>query len=65
VEPLFKPLRKILLNKIREFFDNYNAKTEELKNFKLDVNFIKNKLKDYPKLNELISNLQNLKDNSQ
>jgi len=50
-------LRRYLTKKIKDFFDQYRAETENLKNFKLDVNLIRNKLKGYPKLNQLITNL--------
>jgi hypothetical protein len=52
-------LRKILSKKIEDFFNQYENETEDLKNFKLDLNYVKKELKDYPKINELISKLSN------
>lgn len=54
-------LKKTLTNKIEEFFTNYENETENLKNFKLDLNYIKKELKDYPKINELIAQLSSNK----
>lgn len=50
-------LRNIFTKKVEEFFTNYENETEELKNFKLDLNYIRRELKDYPKLNNLITAL--------
>jgi hypothetical protein len=52
-------LKKIITKKIEDFFSDYENETEELKNFKLDLNYIKKELKDYPKINELIVQLPN------
>lgn len=50
-------LKKIFTKKLEEFFTNYENETEDLNNFKLDLNYIKKELKDYPKLNNLINQL--------
>lgn len=52
-------LRKIFSKKIQDFFDYYENETEELKKFKLDLNYIKKELKNYPKINDLINKLSN------
>ena len=52
-------LKKTLTKKIEEFFNDYEDKTEKLKSFKLDLNYIKKELKDYPKINDLILKLSN------
>ena len=52
-------LKKSLTKKIEEFFNDYEDKTEKLKSFKLDLNYIKKELKDYPKINDLIHKLSN------
>lgn len=54
-------LKKILTKKIEDFFIDYENETENLKKFKLDLNYIKKELKDYPKINELISQLSSNK----
>lgn len=52
-------LKSILTKKLEDFFKNYENETEELKNFKLDLNYVKKELKDYPKLDDLINKLSN------
>jgi hypothetical protein len=52
-------IKNILIKKIEDFFSDYENETEELKNFKLDLNYVKKELKDYPKINELIAQLPN------
>lgn len=54
-------LKKSLTKKIEDFFIDYENETENLKNFKLDLNYIKRELRDYPKLNELIAQLSSNK----
>lgn len=54
-------LRKILTKKIEDFFIDYENETENLKKFKLDLNYVKKELKDYPKINELIIQLSSNK----
>lgn len=49
--------RRYLTKQIKDFFDQYRAETENLKNFRLDLNLIRNKLKEYPKLNQLMAAL--------
>lgn len=50
-------LRKLLTKKLEDFFTDHEDTTEELKSFKLDLNYVRKELKDYPKLNELIIHL--------
>jgi len=58
-------LKKLLTKKLEDFFTDHEDTTEELKNFKLDLNYVKKELKNYPKLNELINHLSsNKNDNS-
>lgn len=52
-----KSLKRSLTKKIEDFFIDHENETENLKNFKLDLNYIKKELKDYPKINEIINNL--------
>lgn len=58
-------LKKSLAKKIEDFFIDYEDKTEKLKNFKLDLNYVKRELKDYPKINDLIFKLSNSDQNWQ
>lgn len=52
-------LKNTLTKKIEDFFINFENETEKLKNFKLDINYVKKELKDYPKINDLILKLSN------
>ena len=44
--------------KIKDFIEDYKDKTEKLSLLQPNINLIKNKLKDYPKINELVSALE-------
>jgi hypothetical protein len=54
-------LKNNLTKKIEDFFVDFENETERLKNFKLDLNYVKKELKDYPKINDLIFKLSNSK----
>lgn len=53
-----EPFKNSIYKKLKDFFSYYHSETERLSSFKLDYNLIKNILKDYPKLNELLYSLQ-------
>lgn len=46
--------KKLAINKIKEFIKDYKSESERILELKPDLELIKNKLKNYPKINQLV-----------